>query len=104
MHGLYSDRDMFVDASMKPARLHRGMLASLMDETDLVIIFISQSIYHLQNLTLLLACSQLRRCLKNHLTFVKTSFFAGHFSEIISTTFDIIKSLSLSLQRLVGVS
>ena len=28
---------MFVDASMKPPRLHRGMLAALMDETDLVV-------------------------------------------------------------------
>lgn len=34
---VYPCRDMFVDASMKPPRLHRGMLDALMDETDLVI-------------------------------------------------------------------
>ena len=37
---VHSCRDMFVDASMKPPRLHRGMLAALMDETDLVVKYI----------------------------------------------------------------
>lgn len=97
---------MFVDASMKPPRLHRGMLDALMDETDLVIssakllfcIIIWWSITRV-------ACSRLRRCLRSHLTFVKTSFSAGHLSELIHYVFLITTNyLSLFHHVVLGCS